>query len=306
MRKSFIVLFIIFIGCYLHAADYNITGAGARAAGLGGAFIAVADDATAISWNPAGLTQLYRPEVSIVTKFIAEGWDYKSSYYDDANDKQSHFAFDFAGADYAFMNGKLVMAIAYQQQLDWYSGWKNEEEKTTGGANSISPGLAFRLIPIISIGVSTNIWLGTAAEETHSSYYFPNEYVERAINYSGFNMGFGLMLNLNNLQNPVPIKLGMMMRTPFKLGVEVDADYEYSAALYYKNKVDMPFMLGFGASFRIGENFTLSSDYEIRAYANSKIHYDLGGTSDLSDSGKNLNQIRVGAEYLIISDFSGK
>ncbi len=39
-------------------------GAGARAAGMGGAFIAVADDATAASWNPAGLALLDQRQAS--------------------------------------------------------------------------------------------------------------------------------------------------------------------------------------------------------------------------------------------------
>ena len=33
----------------------NPIGSGARAQGMGGAFIAIADDATAASWNPGGL-----------------------------------------------------------------------------------------------------------------------------------------------------------------------------------------------------------------------------------------------------------
>ncbi len=37
---------------------------GARSLGLGGAFVAIADDATAAVANPAGLTQLTRPEIS--------------------------------------------------------------------------------------------------------------------------------------------------------------------------------------------------------------------------------------------------
>ena len=45
---------------------FTVQGAGARAMGLGGAFIAVADDATAVSFNPAGLAQLLKPEVSFV------------------------------------------------------------------------------------------------------------------------------------------------------------------------------------------------------------------------------------------------
>jgi len=39
---------------------------GGRAAGMGGAFVAVANDATTIYWNPAGMTQLPRSEVIAV------------------------------------------------------------------------------------------------------------------------------------------------------------------------------------------------------------------------------------------------
>lgn len=42
---------------YLHGSDLGM-GIGARAMGMGGAFTAVADDASAVFWNPAGLAQL--------------------------------------------------------------------------------------------------------------------------------------------------------------------------------------------------------------------------------------------------------
>lgn len=82
--KALILILIFTIGFSLNAIDWNISGAGARAAGMGGAFIGVADDATAITWNPGGLTQLYRPEVSVVGRFIAENYKYESTY-DDKN-----------------------------------------------------------------------------------------------------------------------------------------------------------------------------------------------------------------------------
>src|SRR5512134_1461371 len=44
----------------------NRAGSGARAAGMGDAFIALSDDGTAASWNPAGLAQLRQPEFSLV------------------------------------------------------------------------------------------------------------------------------------------------------------------------------------------------------------------------------------------------
>lgn len=49
----------------------NPVGSGARALGMGSAFVAVADDATAASWNPGGLIQLDRAEISIVGDVIS-------------------------------------------------------------------------------------------------------------------------------------------------------------------------------------------------------------------------------------------
>ncbi|HYU41665.1 MAG TPA: hypothetical protein VEQ84_05910, partial [Vicinamibacteria bacterium] len=42
----------------LQARSSVVQGAGARALGMGGAFLARPDDATAASWNPAGLSYL--------------------------------------------------------------------------------------------------------------------------------------------------------------------------------------------------------------------------------------------------------
>ncbi len=45
------------------SANFIETEVGARAMGMGGAFVAVADDVTALHWNPAGLSSLERVEV---------------------------------------------------------------------------------------------------------------------------------------------------------------------------------------------------------------------------------------------------
>ena len=50
-------------GSYVDAAPYLRLGAGSRSLGLGGAFTAIADDATATVWNPAGLPSIWTPSV---------------------------------------------------------------------------------------------------------------------------------------------------------------------------------------------------------------------------------------------------
>ena len=47
----------------LNALDFSLPGA--RSRGMGGAFVATADDATATYSNPAGLNRLFRPEIAI-------------------------------------------------------------------------------------------------------------------------------------------------------------------------------------------------------------------------------------------------
>ncbi len=54
---------------------FNFNTPGARALGIGGAFISIADDATAAETNPAGLTILERPEISMVITHVTTKTD---------------------------------------------------------------------------------------------------------------------------------------------------------------------------------------------------------------------------------------
>ncbi|MFA4906625.1 MAG: PorV/PorQ family protein, partial [Candidatus Margulisiibacteriota bacterium] len=54
-------------------ADFLNVGIGARASGMGDAFVGIADDASAIYWNPGGLSQLKRPEaMGMYTIWLAD------------------------------------------------------------------------------------------------------------------------------------------------------------------------------------------------------------------------------------------
>ena len=66
------------------------SGSGARALGLAGAFTAVADDATAASWDPAGLTQLERPEFSFVYRLKHDRLSHRSGNFDYQAGEESY------------------------------------------------------------------------------------------------------------------------------------------------------------------------------------------------------------------------
>lgn len=61
------------------AVQFNFSNPGARSLGLGGAFIGLADDATAAYTNPAGLTNLSKPEVSFEGRYFLYRNDFLDS-----------------------------------------------------------------------------------------------------------------------------------------------------------------------------------------------------------------------------------
>ena len=60
----------------LTSLEFSFSNPGARSLGFGGAFVALADDATAAFANPAGLVQIAKPELSLEGRW----WSYATPY----------------------------------------------------------------------------------------------------------------------------------------------------------------------------------------------------------------------------------
>ncbi len=340
--KTRLILFFLLCSIFAYAQldlnlgpDWNFTGVGARAAGMGGAFIGVADDATAISWNPAGLTQLDKAEASIVGRGLAEIYevdfnDWVETYEDE------HGILNFLSGVYPFeFSGKqFVAALAVQRQLDLYSYYHEEyyeeigiesydyfyETFSEGGTSTITLGLANRLASVFSFGVAANLWVGEAFLETTDIvdkdsldyYYYWNYHDKSDWTFSGFNFVIGAMLDLNYRNNPVPLRIGLVIKTPFDLSVDEEFILEEytddNGSIYEPDPVEssdsytlgMPLMYGLGASYRFGDNFTFAIDIESRKFGDTTLKEDYeeltGDTGELEN--QDLNQIRFGGEYL--------
>jgi long-subunit fatty acid transport protein len=335
-RILYILILIMTAFLNLFSQDFNLTGAGARAEGFGGAFIGLADDATAVVWNPAGLTQLERAEASVVTRFISESVDYKSADDPSLNDNisQSYFSLNFSSFALPLSTGKtkIVAAIAFQRQLDFYLNVKKKGEITVppttyvyryddesrGGVNTITPAISAKINPMISVGLSANIWTGNWNEKVRLEI----ENVGRDDHkydrdFSGLNFVVGGMVDFEGMQKGFPLKVGLTVRTPFTLkGTgkdDEDGDLLLSGSEQYEvtSDIQMPLMIGFGTSYRIGDNLTFAMDYEIRNYGSRKIKSKSTASSNrqvtesesnISESKKGLNEFRIGAEYLIVLD----
>src|SRR5436305_187621 len=102
MRK---ILFVLILAAFpalaqntdiesLSGLQFNFGNPGARSLGMGGAFLGLADDASAAEANPAGLTILRKPEVSIEGRNYQEKQVFSTSgtYPDIARTAFSHYS----------------------------------------------------------------------------------------------------------------------------------------------------------------------------------------------------------------------
>ena len=157
----------------------NPVGSGARALGMGGAFIGVADDATAASWNPAGLIQLETPEVSIVGAYNHRTEDTTYVAFPEASGPQSVSTYDlnYLSVAYPFSAWKrnMIVSLNFQHLYDFNKTVEytysladtagpplfvtdNIHYDQEGAFKPISPAFAAQITPNLSFGFTLNIW----------------------------------------------------------------------------------------------------------------------------------------------------
>jgi len=267
--------------------NLNFIGAGARARGMGGAFIGVADDATASSWNPAGLSRLQKAEASVVGIFESYTPESDVEGFDAEPYQHSHFGLNYASLALPLAVGdrNLVAAVGFHQVIDFYNKYDGEywESENTGGVNAIMPSIGIQLTPMISLGATVNIYTGSSeyTSKDKSGYYQDEKESEE---YSGTNFTLGGLFDFDRF------RFGVVYKSGFALNVNDDDDDDV--------EFNMPNMLGFGVAFEATENLILAADYEMRKFSESTVKADWG---EEKLGWEDINQFRVGAEYLLMT-----
>lgn len=220
---------------------FTIQGAGARAAGTGGAFIAVADDGTAVSFNPAGLAQLLRPEVSFtaqsynrnerLTGFATSDARIPTTQEDSAaGDHRTRPSFISMAVPWSRDGRNAAFQISYQRILDFDFASDRAYTATPtgggaprnitqnvlqdGGIDLYSAALAMELSPRILAGLSVNSWQGRWGFDSVS-----NRSVQGADVFDSTltqeNQFRGLNANLGLIWRSDFLNFGAVYRTPF-------------------------------------------------------------------------------------------
>jgi len=275
-------------------------GSGARALGKAQAFIAVADDATAASYNPAGLVQLQQPEVSVVGAYFIrlERQDVTQPGIGVDNQTLDGAHLNYLSAVYPFrlLGRNVAVSLNYQRLFDLkgatdvaspfatIDGLQRVRSRQEGGLFTISPAVAVQVTPTFSVGAAFNIWPdlfgngwkqdvtvrgeGFVASGPRTFPFVSNGRISEDFSFQGFNVIMGLLWNIT----PV-FTLGGVVRTPFTARLtrqhassltvtlqDGSAPVTTSNAFTERLDLDMPLSYGVGLAARLSDNLTLSLD----------------------------------------------
>jgi opacity protein-like surface antigen len=305
-----------------------VQGSGARAYGMGGAFLARPDDATAASWNPAGLSYLRTPELSIVG---AWNWLDEDTRNSDgrlvATDHRSGGAPDFAAGTYPIALGSVTGAVqlSFQRVVSFDADRTIElasnvsRISSSGGFDVIALGSGLQLTHSLRAGVAVNRWFNGWDQRLGRSATQRPTLQTTGFTFSGWN------LNLGAIWSPVEsLNLGAVYKSGFTADVTLSRErldivtpVTTNAATSDDVRVDFPAAFGVGASWRPTSPLTVSADYTLTQWSKGKIYnyFTLPQTGEplppdhvfpeltypnLGAPQSDTEQLRVGAEYVVL------
>lgn len=250
-------------------------GSGARAAGMADAFVAVADDATAASWNPAGLVQLERPEISLVGGYNLVLERFGADYHDEFDSRHDSDHLDLNYLSFAYplpmtlLGRNICLSLNYQNKYDFTRAFdfdlnrasvtsrgrvindiQHFEFEQQGGLSTITPAIAVELTRRISIGAAFNFWQPTFLSDNS----WEQTIESRSITF------FGPAVFLNSLKTTENyddftgqnVTLGLLWTPIDRLSFGVRYDTAFTGDVQYRSRglswqLELPSMLSPGS-----------------------------------------------------------
>lgn len=230
--------------------SFNPVGAGARGLGMGGAFIGVADDGTAASFNPAGLAQLRRTELAVVgfndelrTTLTVP----RRQGVETLQNVTRHYRPDFIGLSVPFEvgNRNLTVELSYQRTVDIFGRGQatilDRRElqdldpdlpptvvdiigqitpEASGAFHTAGVAAGYQLTSRLALGASLNYWIARWSTRGQSDFrilVLPSE-AEFPLLHTDFDeqQRFqALSVNLGMLLKYSRLSVGAVVRMPF-------------------------------------------------------------------------------------------
>lgn len=335
--------FLLFSFCLANSQDLgvvdeatagNFFGVGARAMGMGGAYIAVANDATALVYNPAGLAMVKRIEFSGgLTNQRLRNRTGDLSFVDiqspgiNFNDGRLQSNTRLSSANIVLpvptYRGSLVFAFGVNRVKSFDRAMKftfaqdgsSGIESESGGLYMWSFGGAVDISPNVSVGGAFNFFSGTdnyswlyEGSYNDASFSFKYKYDDTIKDrYTGFNLKLGVRVQPNKflivggtIESPVTYTINEdWTQTTDTVFSDRDPTYsEDSGSPQYK--ISLPFSMGVGIALNFN-NLILAGDINYADWTQMEYKRlaDMAEANRMiQDSYTDALRWHLGAEYL--------
>jgi long-subunit fatty acid transport protein len=295
---------------------------GARPYAMGGAYTAVSDDAFALLYNPAGLAQIKRKEISFGLHHsqsdITRNFSNIKRYTDNSSTSLGHISSVYPIPTY---RGSLVFGFGV-----FRLGSSDLEYTTTGLNDSINAvvdnylnqsgtlykyvlGMGVDISPHISVGGNLAVWDQSIdfTEEIYQEYYSSNDWAyysdDVSMDLDGISFDLGIMMKLNQY-----IRTGFCISSPVWMeltgtGTDSYEDNRYIWEPYTQNIEDeytLPMRFRGGLSATLPHTL-ISADISYTDYSQTKHNgLEISNEENISkDVLKDSWDIRLGTEVTI-------
>ncbi len=270
------------------ANGLSLNGLGTRAQGMGGAFVSIADDFSAVFWNPAGAAGFRQttfgfyasdlmprmtysvesegPDVNAKTK-ISHYLSFLAGYYKPVSDRLVlGIGIGTPSAQGVMWNGSDLTALSNGTAYDWSSRLY---------VFSFSPMAAVKISDAISFGAALNIHYGNIGfKMPYGMSYFPGSVQDPPQNVSvdlgqfeETANGWGVGATFGLLVKPMKrLALGLTVRTPLTIVFDGTASlsnmpfYGLPGSSALECRITWPLGIAGGVSFRPIDRLLLSAD----------------------------------------------
>jgi long-chain fatty acid transport protein len=227
VQLGIMALLMVLLPAAVQAGGFKIPDQSTRAMGMIDAFVAGADDASAIYYNPAGLTRLTGPQL-ISNLYFAHG----INYYDgaagsDTSDGRFYVVPNFFFAVPVADCPPIVLGIGVYSPFGLGSKWSDDSRvryySTLGEIEliNINPTVAVKLTDRLSAGAGIDYFTSRAKLRKKDDYrpFFPDGETDMEADGEGWGFNLGLQYDLTP-----DVVLGLTYRS--QINVHYDGDVQ--------------------------------------------------------------------------------
>lgn len=289
------------------AMDNN--GVGTRGGSMGSAFTAVADDASAVFYNPAGLALIPNDKVNLEAMSIFMTTDYSVTPEGGEAVKSAEPAVIpgfFASKTFGNLGVGFGLYVPYGGATLKYKDYPvtGAELSMSFGAIALTPAIGYKLMPNLAVGLSASLYIAMMDQTMPELLFTPLPTLGKSVTTlsstpAGYNANLGVLFKATD-----DLNLGVSIKTPAAMKISGKTKISTSdgtelASMDTDAKVTLPLYLAVGISDKVTKDLLLSFDFWYQMYSNTdKIVITTDGVDmETKTYYKNAFQADLGAEW---------